>query len=95
MPVAGGNDRLILTSLELLDQIAVLVLHHGCTATTGCWRPTHPLRLAVTALAVPAAAAPPNPAGPADEPAHGRVARYTRAPLLARICWPRSSVLSL
>lgn len=91
-PGPGGSGPLRLTPLQLIDRLAALVppprIHRH--RYFGVLAPNSPLRAAVTALAMPAvplapAVAPPNPAPPAAEPAHRRAARYAWALLLARI----------
>jgi Putative transposase len=90
-PGPCGTGPLLLTPLQLIDRIAALVppprIHRH--RYYGVLAPHSPLRAAVTALATPAATAPaappPIPAGPADEAAHRRAARYAWALLLARI----------
>jgi Putative transposase len=82
----GGPSDLVLTPLELLDQIAALVppprVHRH--RYYGVLAPNAPLRAAVTALApvpVPAPAA-----GTPEDAPHRAAARYLWAMLLAHLC---------
>jgi hypothetical protein len=90
-PGPGGTGPLLLTPLQLLDRVAALVppprVHRH--RYYGVLAPNAPLRPAVTAMALPAATAPP-PAAPnlsaaATALGERRSARYAWALLLARI----------